>query len=532
MECFPELTYAIYVDGELAPEERNRVRAHLSACARCRDTVAALTAENRMLTATLADAITKRARAASLARTAWAELAGIAAVLALIGGVIQWLNPESSTAAVNWLNVFASEGRNNLAFNLVFYLSNGGAAVWEHLATVVSWVLMMIGTVAGLFALARRQGRFRSGLPLIALALLLSLPSLAIETRTSHTTLTIRQGEIVNDTLFASAESVEIDGVVNGDLFAAARSVAVRGTVKGNIFSWSRNVEVDGNLGGSTFGWAQNVIVRGHIGHSVYSWAQFLRLEPGSQVASDVVVASQEADLAGKIDGGVMAFAGLVNVRGDIGRNIFARVGQINLNNTTHVAGGLSARVHRRSDVRIADGVTISGPTEIKLLSRASRFSRPRFYLWRAIGLVGAFLVGWAAMYLFPGFFQTTAHSVGLGWRTFALGFVVLVAVPVALVLVALSLIGLPLALISLGMYLIALYLASIFVGAFLGSLMFKSAQPGTGHGLLAFFVGLLILTIVFQIPFVGAIVKFLTLCLGLGALTWQLYRTRRPEAT
>jgi len=525
MGCFPELTYAIYVDGELPPDEMNRVRMHVSACAHCRNIVAAFTAENRMLTATMADATRW---AAARRRNAWVELAGVAAVLALTGGVIEWINQQSLPAALNWLNIFTSEGRSNFAFNLFFYLSSGGAEVLEHLATVVGWVLLLAATAAGLFALARHQGRYRSRLSLIGLALLVSLPSLAIETRTHNKSLTVKQSETVNDTLCVSAESVEIDGVVNGDLITAARSVTVRGTVKGNIFSWSKNVELDGSVGGSIFSFAQQAIVRGHVGHSVYSFVQFLRVEPGAQVASDIIVASQEADIAGKIDGSVTAFAALVNVRADIGRSIIARVGEINLDNPTHVAGGLLARVRHSSDVRIADGVTIGGPKEVKLLVRPSRFSSRWFFIWRAIGLFGAFLVGWVVMYLFPGFFQTAARAVGSGWRTFGLGFIVLVAVPIACVLVALSLIGLPLALISLGLYLIGLRLATILVGAFLGSLIFKSAQPRTGEGLLALFFGLLILTVVFQVPFIGALVKFLTLCLGLGALSWQLYRTRQ----
>jgi hypothetical protein len=225
-----------------------------------------------------------------------------------------------------------------------------------------------------------------------------------------------------------------------------------------------------------------------------------------------------------------MAFAGLLNVTGDIGRNILAHVGQISMNSPARVGGGLTVSVHDRKHVRIAQGVTIGGPTNIKLPAHVSRYSRPGFYIWNAIGLVGAFLVGWAAMYLFPGFFAAAARSVGSGWRSFLLGFAVLVGTPVAIVLVAISLIGLPLAFITLALYLIGLYSAIVFVAGFVGFHIFKSARPRTGRALLAYFVGLLVLTVLFHLPFgIGIIFEFLAICLGLGALIWQLYRTWRP---
>lgn len=531
MKCFAELTYAMYLDGELPAEEMDRVRIHLSACSRCSELVTVFSAENQVLTATMAEAGTEGYALARHARNVWVEIAGVAAVLALIGGVISWVSQQNLPAAVNWLNLFSSDGQTDLAFNLFFYLSSGGAEVLVHMATVVGWVVLMVAAAASLLALARRQGRFLSG-SLIALALLVSLPSMALEMRSGKRTLTIAQGETVNDTLFASGESVEVDGVVNGDLFTAARSVTVRGTVKGNIFSWSRQLEVDGNVGGSIFGFAQHALIPGRVGHSIYSFVQFLRLEPRSEVASDILVLSQEADLAGKIDGSVMAFVRVLNVRAEIGRTILARAGEINLENPTHVSGGLSARVHQNSDVRIADGVTIGGPKEIKLVVRRSRFSRPWFYIWRIISLVGSFIVGWVAIYLFPAFFQAATRQVGTGWPPFSLGFALLFAIPFGCVLVAITLIGLPLALISFGLFLIGLRLAIILVGAYLGSLLFEPAQPGSSEGLMGLFFGLLILTVVFQVPFLGALVKFLTCALGMGALAWQLYQMRRPETT
>jgi hypothetical protein len=49
---------------------------------------------------------------------------------------------------------------------------------------------------------------------------------------------------------------------------------------------------------------------------------------------------------------------------------------------------------------------------------------------------------------------------------------------------------------------------------------------------LLGQLLGLLILTIVGFIPYLGGLVRRGVVCLGLGAFAWQLYRVSQPATT
>lgn len=55
MNCFPELTYAVYADGELPAEEAAQVEEHLAACSRCRRLADSLQVETRALQQALKD---------------------------------------------------------------------------------------------------------------------------------------------------------------------------------------------------------------------------------------------------------------------------------------------------------------------------------------------------------------------------------------------------------------------------------------------------------------------------------------------
>ena len=87
MECYSEQIVSIFVDGELAAEEAQRLRDHLSTCRRCRQLLDALRAENRVLSESLQELPEEAASPAGVSRLpwslAWGDVAIVAAVLAL-----------------------------------------------------------------------------------------------------------------------------------------------------------------------------------------------------------------------------------------------------------------------------------------------------------------------------------------------------------------------------------------------------------------------------------------------------------------
>jgi hypothetical protein len=196
------------------------------------------------------------------------------------------------------------------------------------------------------------------------------------------------------------------------------------------------------------------------------------------------------------------------------------------------VGGNLSARVRQLKNVHIADGATIAGKRDIQVRVRKSQFMRPRFYFYQAVWLAAAMLVGWLGLVLFPSFFQACTQAVGSGWRSLGLGVGVLAGVPVAIIVAAITLVGIPLSLMLFAVYLTAIYLAKIWVGAFLGRILLRTAGTTKHDWLLGLLLGLLILTIVGFIPYLGGLVRLGMVCVGLGAFAWQLFRASRPAIT
>lgn len=524
MICFSEFTYGMFADNELSLDEAARVQAHLNTCSRCRGLVAALRAENQVLTEVLANPVTATARPHFLR-----EFLILIATVGIVGVGLSWLADQSAPLNLNWLNPFNAEGRMNALFNLWFFLQRGGADMLERWAALVGGICVVLAIGGTMLLLPRSRRVFHAGLNLALVFLVFVLPGQALEHR-SGTNVAIGQNETINDTLLVRGETVEMDGTVHGDLIAQGRLVAVRGTVKGNVFAFAQHVEIDGTVGGSVVSWGQTITVRGNVAHNLYSWSQFLRLEPSAEIGMDVISGCQDSNLEGKVDRNATLFAGTAAMRGLVGRDLVFRGRELNLNAPARVGGNLAAYVRHPGNVHVAPGVVIVGKTETHIQQAISRFSQAHFYLWQAIWLAAAFLVGLAAIWLVPGFVRSVSGAVVQGWRSPLLGFAVLVATPVAVVLGAVTLVGLPLAVLTLIFYIIALYLAKIFVGASLGQFVLRTDSSSRGQMIGALLVGLVILTIAFQVPYaIGKVIHVVTLCFGLGAFAWHIYRVWRP---
>ena len=530
MECYSEQTCAVFVDGELAADEARSLQGHLVSCPRCRELVNALRAENRALSESLNELPEEAISPVSFSPRRWSwhwgDLTILGVVLALGSIVVPWIDKLSTPSALEWFNPFSTDGLMNLIFDLSYYFAHGGTAMLADYAAVVGGLFVLLGGAALLLG---RRWRLHQSARLLIVLLTLSLPSLALDRRHGEF-VTVAANETVDDTLVATGNTVVVEGVVNGDLVVFAQTLEVRGDVKGDVVSLAKRTVVSGTVEGRIFNCSRSMELDGELGRSLYNWGQSLRIEHRAHVGEGIV-AGGDISLEGDVKRSATIY-GDINVSGSVGRDLIVAGRNLTLTNAARVRGNLTARVHQLKDVHIADGASISGKRDIQVRVRKSRFTRPRFYLHQVVWLAAAMLLGWLGLALFPVFFQACTQAVGAGWRSLGLGLGVLAGVPVAVVVAAITLVGIPISLMLLAVYLAAIYLAKVWVGAFLGRILLRTTGATKRDWLLGLLVGLLILTTVEFIPYLGGLVRLGVVCLGLGAFAWKLYQDSRPVMT
>jgi cytoskeletal protein CcmA (bactofilin family) len=416
-------------------------------------------------------------------------------------------------------------------------------AVAEGIRAVpVAFALVLGGTL-----LSRRLARRPTVAATLALvtALAAAVPASATELRTARygqSTVVVPATETIDDTLVVSADTVIVEGVVLGDIIAFGGQVRLAGRTHGSLLCLARRLDVDGQVDGDVYAVVDSIGVRGRVERNVHLASARADLAAGSVVARDLVALVQEARLGGLVGRDARTYARQTDLGGSVGRDAHLVSDRVLLEPSAVVAGDLIARTAAAGDVRIAEGAQVRGARRLNDEAAGqvrgpryvpSPFLKPGFYLWQALWLAAALLAAALVFALAPLSFAVQPRSATALLKSIGLGFVALVATPIAAAVLALTVVGLPLAFAAACGWLAIVYLSFVFTSAWLGRLVLRQASDGLGSFLLAVLAGEVLLRVATHLPFVDSALWLLALLFGagLGAASlprlWQRLRAR-----
>jgi cytoskeletal protein CcmA (bactofilin family) len=526
MSEITEETLARYVDGESDAEETRRVEAHLIASRESRALLLALREEADLLAAVLRE---RPARAPALARAEVPD-PGLSVGLPVAVGAFALALAVGSTllrsglpAALDFLNPLHLKGALAMLFNVFFLVRDQAPDFFDLLVAVAA-----TGSVAalGAFAVSALSRRLLGRVSLVLLVLgLLALPARApaLELRLEHHATQVAAGETLDQSLVATGESVDIDGVVRGDVFAAADRVTVRGTVEGDLYVFAGNVDISGSVAGSAHIVAETGRIGGRVHGSVIWGGDTVSVAAGSRLGRDAGLFGATVLVDGTVGRDLIAAADSVDVRGDVGRNLQVLAAeQVALLETARVGGDVTARLPEGTEVELAPGARVAGAIHTEVLKEHAhgyleQYRRPGLYVLHAIGLGASFLLGLLLYVLVPRLFASVVPTARAFFRSLGYGFVVALVTPVAILLAALTLVGIPIAVLALFLYLSCLYFAHILVGALVGRALLRPGDASLGSFGRRLLLGLAVVLVATHIPFLGPPVALVVLFFGLG---------------
>lgn len=350
----------------------------------------------------------------------------------------------------------------------------------------------------------------------IALMLILSLIVFAEEQST------IGQGRVVDRDAFLAGDLAQNLGIVNGDLFIAGNSLNNQGDVAGDILMAGNTCNVSGNVGGD-IRVAGNVLT---IGASVNKNASLagnsITIVSGSIIEGSVNAGASTIVISGNIGRDFRGGAGSITINGEIGRDVEVETGSLTFGPNAKIGGNLTYTAE--SQIQIPEGV-VGGEVLFKKAQQPvkppkSSDIRKGMIVGKLFGLISYFVVGALAVYLFRKPFTTTSGIVGQKpWASLGIGFVGIIVIPVALILVMITVIGIPLAMILWALYFISIYMARLPVALWLGNKVLKSDE----RKIMQMLLGLLILGLLALIPYAGGWISFVVTLFGLGSIMMWL---------
>jgi cytoskeletal protein CcmA (bactofilin family) len=340
-------------------------------------------------------------------------------------------------------------------------------------------------------------------------------------------TVEVAEGESIDDTVFLAGKTAIVAGVVNGDVFAAAERVEVTGTVRGNVYSAGETVTIGGEVSGNVHAAGKTVELDAKVGGSGYLAGQDVTVTEGGELARGGFFAGESVRSKGSVGRDLTFAAETMELSGSVERSLRGYSSQVAVSSSGSVGGDLHVHVPSEDAVEIDDGATVRGETIVDIEEQDERraFLYPGFYFGVLAKALAMLLMGLVLVTLFPALLPPAPESSRDALRNMGFGFVALVATPVVMLIIAVTLIGIPISLLLGVVYAVLLFLSTLVVAYFAAQRL--PAADSRRRLVLHTGATLLVLLFVLAIPFVGAGLSFLVHIFGLGCLVvhlWNLY--------
>jgi len=346
--------------------------------------------------------------------------------------------------------------------------------------------------------------------------------------------IVIPESTLIQDDYFVAGNNIKFSGKVEGDFVSSSKTLTSKGVIGGNLMSVARDLDISGEVGGSFRGGAQNISLDGKLKRNFLGFAASINLKESSEVGGDVIVFCGELKVSGKVGKGIKGSVGSLVISGIIDGDVNVKADEISIMPDAKINGNLFYK--SKKEAKIEKGAQITGETKwTKVIPKKKKGGglTGGKLLIKFLFLCASVATGLFMLLVAKKEVKAVKESIFKDFlKNLGLGFVFVICIPVAAIILLFTVIGTPISIIVIFAYLILFYIAKIFVGFALGEKVLQIFKTnGVPAPVWSLIVGLLILYILFLIPYIHWIVYLLTLFVGFGSV-FQIKKYLVPTST
>jgi len=332
---------------------------------------------------------------------------------------------------------------------------------------------------------------------------------------------TLLAQEKLEDDLIIAGKNVKIDGEIGGDLLCGCRSLVIKGKIANSVFNFSQYCDASGEVKGSLTTFCQNLSLSGKVGRNLTAFSADLFINREAVIEGQLTAFVGELDLEGEVKRGVVAKCEEVIISGKITGDVKIEADKLNILEGAVIDGNLEYKSPRQA--KIDPKAKIFG--EVKWTEKEKKDKKKGFY--REIGFfnsalfAGNLATGLVLIALFRKRWERSKNAIGQSFlKSLGLGFVLAVCVPIAAVLLLITVIGIPLSLLTIVAYGILFYLAKLVFSTTVGGWIFGIFRKDARISLFwAFLAGYLVFWLLTGFPVLGTILYILAFLVGFGGI-------------
>ena len=322
----------------------------------------------------------------------------------------------------------------------------------------------------------------------------------------------------IDDDILTAGRFVHLQNEVAGDVAAAGADVTIDGPVQGYVMSAGRSVTVDGRVGNDVWAAGETVTVDSAVGNNAMLAGRVVNLRRSSVIGHDARLAGSEVTAEGRIERDLSIGADTARIGGEVGGVVRARADRVSILPGAVIRGDLVVRASEPPE--ISPDAQVLGQVRFEDADEGRWLAWPGQWLLLFLALS---ILAVAAMSFAPAWPARVAGT--LRARTLASilsGLLVLLVIPLAVGLLAVTIIGIPLAILMLAFYVAMLLLAGVFVSYSTGEWLTARVHWMRSSVWVRMLLGVLVISLGMSLPIVGFIITAIVLTIGMGALVLE----------
>ncbi|MBN2073893.1 MAG: hypothetical protein JW770_08125 [Actinobacteria bacterium] len=357
----------------------------------------------------------------------------------------------------------------------------------------------------------------------------------------------------LNDDIYVFGSDISITEDVAGDLVMAGGRIDVDGNTAQDLMVAGGMITINGDVMDDIRAAGGVISIAGNVADNLLAVGGQISISKEAVVGGALVISGQTINISGAVENNATLSGGDITISGKIDGDVkIEGVENLKVTSSAEITGDLIYSSANRAD--ISGDAIIGGEVEETIVKKAepgklkAGAERTAWAIFtasyiggRIINFLGLFVLGIILILAMPGFFQKfndrMKHAPGY---CVGGGAIVLFGVPIVSLVVFIITILLFITIIGSGAGIVAIasnvimlivyglliYLSTIFLSYFLGrTILSKTTLNMEKYGwrVLAYLIGLVIIMIVYSIPFAGWVIRFAGILFGLGGISLVL---------
>ncbi len=359
--------------------------------------------------------------------------------------------------------------------------------------------------------------------------------------------------ESIHRDLYITGGTVTINAPIDGDLIAAGGTIIVNDTIAQDILVAGGNIVINGVVGDDIRCAGGSIQISGSVSGDLIATGGTIEIGKKAVISGDVLATGGQLSVDGVVKGSFKGASETLALNGTIEKDVEFKGDQLAINGAV---GGASTLVANSIEIgqgaRFSKDVTYWSNSGLIDFRNSLEASTARFDSsleldqgkWHYLGFASFVMVIWYLAtafvmillleYLFSKTLRKSADTIkNRSLMSLGTGFLFLIAGPISIVILFLSVIAIPVGLLLLIGYLVVVLLATVIVALLISNWINNTFYQSTwsrGAIVMAAFGFFIFLKLASLTPVIGPMIMLILACMSFGGVLLNVKGTRNKR--